>query len=433
MLTTPSQKQHISLSDYNYKKDIDYRIWLSERSALTIDLLREAVYGPLKTSVQELADALELSPETLFNPLQELADGKILKVDGNKVEIDKEHRKYFERRIEIFEENFKPGIPFIRDLLSRVPISAIPTWYSLPRMTSSIFDSIVERYLQTPRIFEQYLMEDALEDPIQIKIWEAVMSAPKLLVPAKWIQKEFSISPEEFQEAMLNLEFRFFCCVSYQKNGDRWEEVVTPFAEWRALQRHLLESLEKPSSIETIKSEQEDPFSYINQLAKLLELLKNGANSVSDPKLLDKLIDLHFIAQEHDLFTITDEGSDWLSMTPGDKATTLYRHHSSRTESDREYRMVEKALQRVMNFGWTTLSSFLNNIVEPIGNAQAIELKCVSRGEWAYELPQLNTEQKDVVERIICNSLKEAGIVICGENNGERCFTVSPFGKMLLA
>jgi hypothetical protein len=300
-------------------------------------------------------------------------------------------------------------------------------------MTSSIFDSLVEKYLHTPKVFEQYLLEQPPEDEIQSQIWEQLLASPTLCIEARTLQKQLDLTPAQFHETMLHLEFRFLCCVSYRQNGDIWEEVVTPFAEWHDYQRHLTDSLGVPLEEDKISIDLDDPLAQIEKLSALLKQVQGGANSISDPSALERLLQIEFLAEEGGSFTVTVKGKEWLEMTPFDKAVTLYRHPLRRLISDKELRMTEKALQRVMDHGWVPFSSFFNNIVEPLGDVDPVVLKCMSRGRWGYELPQLGDEQRAMVEEIVCERLAEAGITATGVFEGEPCFKITPFGKMVLA
>ena len=131
-------------------------------------------------------------------------------------------RKYFESQILKFEEDFYPGIEYLQGLLRKVPIQILPTWYSIPRTSNNIFDSLIEKYLITPHTYERYLSELTFSDEILTDIVRSVHQAPEYKVRADEIIKKHHLSHEQFEEHLLLLEFHFACCLRYEK---KWRGV----------------------------------------------------------------------------------------------------------------------------------------------------------------------------------------------------------------
>src|SRR5690606_655670 len=89
-----------------------------------------------------------------------------LSIEGDTIFVDKDKRKYFEIQISRFDEDFVPGMEFVQGLLKKVPIQVLPLWYATPRTSNNIFESIIEKYLLTPQIYQRYLSELSLGDPL---------------------------------------------------------------------------------------------------------------------------------------------------------------------------------------------------------------------------------------------------------------------------
>ena len=122
---------------------------------------------------------------------------------------------------------------FLQSLLSKVPIHVLPMWYAISRTSDSIIGSIIEKYLGTPKIYEKYLQEINFDDPILKKISKDVFSAPNFTIEASQLRKKHRLSHENFEKYMLLLEYHLVCCLSYQPVKGGWQEVVTPFHEWK--------------------------------------------------------------------------------------------------------------------------------------------------------------------------------------------------------
>ncbi len=67
--------------------------------------------------------------------------------------VDKDVRKYFEAKVEKFDEDFQPNLDFLQSILNKVSIHTLPLWYPIPRSTDNIFASIIETYFSTPKIY----------------------------------------------------------------------------------------------------------------------------------------------------------------------------------------------------------------------------------------------------------------------------------------
>ena len=228
-----SRKNKITLSDYNYRQDIENRLFMADLSILEVDVLRGIMNGSLKTTLASLTDNLNITQKSLKPILEKLATSRLFKVQGDTIVVDKEMRKYYESQIIKFDDDFHPDLEYVQGLLNKVPIHALPLWFAIPRSSDNIFQSIMQKFLITPKTYERYLQDLNFEDPILIAIIKEIFSSPDYKVNSSTLIEKFNLSREQFEEYMLFLEFNLVSCISYSKTKDLWEEVVTPFHEWR--------------------------------------------------------------------------------------------------------------------------------------------------------------------------------------------------------
>ena len=144
---TSLQKNKVNLSDYNYLQDIESRLHLCDFSSLDLTVLEEILFSPLKISIKKISRALSRSEEEILPVLKRFSISGLLQLQEDTILVDKERRKYFEFQITRFEESFRPDMEFLQEMLRQVPIHILPAWYSIPRSSDNIFDSIVEKYL----------------------------------------------------------------------------------------------------------------------------------------------------------------------------------------------------------------------------------------------------------------------------------------------
>ncbi len=213
-----TKKNKISLSDYNYRRDIENRLLMASFSTLDLAVLEEILFSPLQLPISKIAQALDESQKTLRPILEKLSQTGLLSLQGDIITVDKEMRKYFEVEAAKFDSDFKPDMDFLQHLLKKVPIHVLPTWYAIPRTSNNIFDSLMEKYFATPYLFQRYLHEVNLADATLTAIAHDVMRAPDFRIPAKDLMHKYDLSRTEFEEAMLLLEFHFICCLTFERS-----------------------------------------------------------------------------------------------------------------------------------------------------------------------------------------------------------------------
>lgn len=459
-----TRKNKISLSDYDCPSDLKNRLIMAEFTTLDLLVLEEILYSALKISVRKLAKSLEVDEHKVLPILEKFSKSGLLTVQGDEITVDKEMRKYYESQVLKFDQEFTPGMEFLQGLLRKVPIQVLPTWYSIPRTSNNIFDSLVEKYLLTPQIFQRYLMEFQLGDSVLSGMAKAVYSSPDFKVFGSELMEKFGLSREQFEENMLYLEFNFICCLNYEKIEDEWKEVVTPFAEWRDylcfLRDTEVSSLPSNAKIEPTSG---TDFTYIENLSTLLSCMKQQPTPCNETGKLDKkatqavlskcpgiqadeLDDLIAKLRLLKLADIVDKrlyaletANDWLDMSIENRAIFIYRHPLNRLSSenipsqlcnDRTIREAEKSIARVIGKGWVYFDEFIKGVIVPLSENSLIMLKKTGK-TWKYTVPEYTEEEKLLIKATLFNWLPEVGVVNTGIHDGRECFCVTRFGDSI--
>ena len=462
MLETSSfRKTKITLSDYNYKKDIENRLLMAQFSSLDVAVLEEVLFSSLVISVEKIAKNIGESEESILFSIKKFAQAGLLKSENNNFIVDKEMRKYFESQALKFDPDFKPDMEFLQGLLRKVPIHVLPSWYSIPRLSNNIFNSILEKYLVTPLTFQRYLMEVNFSDPTLSAIAQDVFRSPNLQIPSKDLIEKYGLTAEQFEEHMLHLEFNFICCIGYQKVGDEFKEVVSPFHEWREYLSFLKNTESKPiADISKVHRLRPADYSFIQDMTAILEAIKKEKvllNSQGYATLLslceelkeddlpylnqviNKLCILKFAESSNGELKFLEYASEWLGMRLESKAIFLYRHSLNRICThelpqdicnEKLIREAEKSIQRALHSGWVLFDDFVKGVMVPLNERTAIVLKKTGKS-WRYTLPEYTPEETLLIKATVLGWLFEIGIIAIGTYEEKDCFCVTPFGQSL--
>lgn len=442
-----ARKNKVCLEDYNFRHEIENRLLMARFSPLDLEVLEEILYSSIKVCVSKLAKTLDLGSEEIQTILGTLSKTGLFTFEGDLICIDKDMRKYFEMQLLKFDPDFKPGMEFLQSLLKRVPISILPGWYSIPRTSNNIFDSIVEKYLLTPQIFNRYLSELSFTNPLLNQVMNDVYNAPDFTLQADSTIEKYGISHEQFEEIVLELEFHFVCCLSYRKIKGRWQEVVTPFHEWKEY-LSFLQQTEVPgiSPVSQVKRKRPHYFSFIEDMTLLLTLAKKQPLSLEDPVLAEKL-QMHgptlteyleaLVAQLRLLkcadlvkgrLCLQEEAAAWLKMQNEERALLLYRHPLN--HEDKRVREAEKCILRVLDKGWVDYEAFERSLIVHLGPESAISLQKLGK-MWKYTVPTYSADELALIKNTLFTWLFEIGITAIGEHQDKECFCVTPFGQTL--
>jgi hypothetical protein len=455
-----AKKNKIVLADYNYRRDIDNRLLMSQFSTLDFAVLEEILFSPIKIPIRKLAKNIDESEENVQLVLQKFQQTGLLVFEGDSVVVDKEMRKYYESEVHKFDPDFKPDMDFLQSLLKKVPIHVLPTWYAIPRTSNNIFDSLVERYLASPQIFQRYLMELNMGDPVLTAIVNDVYRAPDFCLTAADICAKYALTHEQFEESMLTLEFNFVCCLRYRKKGDEWKEVVTPFHEWLEYLAFLRNTTSKQvPDVSKIKRHRPHDYSFVQDMASVLNVAKKQSVSLNAKgyaalaakceeleentsyleQVIRKLRLIKLIDITDDKLNVLPESHEWLDMRLENRALYLYRHPCNRICSadlpsalvnERALREAEKSISRVLYSGWVLFDDFVKGVLAHINDHASVVLKKIGKN-WRYTLPEYNSEEKSLLKAIVFEWLMEAGVTATGTYEGQDCFCVTAFGQSL--
>ncbi|MDP1836356.1 MAG: hypothetical protein Q8K75_10585 [Chlamydiales bacterium] len=469
MLVTPGRKNKVVLADYSYRRDIENRLMLAQLSVFDVDVLSEVLNSSLTFPISDIVETLEAPLTKIVESLDKLVTAKLLQHDGRTVRVDKELRKYYEYQIEKFEEDFAPDLEYILRGLKRIPIQVLPNWYSIPKTTDDIFVSIIEKHLQTPKVYRRHLLDISFDDPIPLAIMEEVYSAEDFKVRSKTLRDKYALTREQFEEYMLLLEFNFVCYLTYTKVDDMWKEVVTPMHEWREFLRFRRDTV--PTSIpegEVDRFHRNADFAFVQDLVALVRILEqqplpvevNGTGLSLPPKaltswlpalpagdansyassLVNRALHLGLAEVKDKRLSFAVAAKEWLRKQPQDQAMAVYRAPIRLEDyptikpnmfTEKNLRETEKSLKRVANMGWVNFDDFLRGMSEPLGDGEAISLRQKGR-RWSYAIPAYSADDKIFIKELIFKRLFEVGMVTIGQHNGKPCFAVTAFGRIAL-
>jgi hypothetical protein len=462
-----SIKNKVTLSDYQYRKDIDNRLLISALSVSEIEVMREVLDGPLKYSVTQLASNLNVSKEKLSIILENLSKSRLFVLQGDFISVDKERRRYFEIQIQKFDDDFIPNMDFLQGLLNNVPIHVLPTWYDLPSSSNHIFKGIVENYLLTPKTYERYLKRLQFKESKLNQIATDVLTAPGYSIRSKELMEKYSLTLGQFEECIMLLEYSLVCSQSFRQLGNGWEGVVMPFQEWQEYASTQKKTLPKAiKDVASIKRQHSDDFAFGKDLANLLRALSQPglnipyetyANSIV--KLLEKssilgsvfsrdyveklvkiLLELGLVAVEKNKLMVTQEATAWLKKPVQEHSASVYRlsvilagskNNPFSPYGDRDIREIERGLKRVARLGWIYLEDFIAGLTATVGNQMQVQLQ--ARGKrWRYVLPNYSEADRTFIKRVVLEVFFEGGIIAVGTHEGRPCFCVTAFGRSFI-
>ncbi len=468
------KKNKISLEDYDFRQDIENRLLMGQFTSVDLEVLEEILYSSITIPIRKLAKNLSLEENELLPILNKLGKSGLFAFDDETITVDKELRKYFETQIMKFDPDFKPGMEYLQSLLRKVPIHVLPIWYSIPRTSNNIFESLVEKYLLTPQIFQRYLLDLNFPNPTLHAIVKDVYNAPDFAVFAKDLVDKYGLSKEQFEEYLLYLEFNFVCCLGYRKIDDDWREIVSPFQEWHEylmfLKTTQAPSILTPAQVQRVRPQD---LSFIQDISTVLAMAKKQpvplatekegmlqlepvAFSIlasklegfkeNDPdlplyidRLISKLRTLKLADIVDNRLYALEAANDWLDMRPENRAIFLYRHPLNKLDNtkipsqlctDRNIKEAEKSIQRVLNLGWVYLDDFIRGTIVPLGEDSLVMLKRQGK-TWKYCLPSYSEEEVALIRSVIFDWLFEIGITATGMHEGKECFMVTSFGQSL--
>ena len=461
-LLKATKKTKLSLTDYDFQEDIKNRLLLKRLNKDSLLVLEEILCNTPKFPVESLAEDLELPVDTLYKIIDSLVPLNLFQFDGRFLTVDKDKRKYFEAQITRFEDDFKPDLDFFQNLLKSLPIEVLPNWYHVPRTSNNIFQSIIEKHLFTPQVYQRYFIEFSSGNDIISQIISKLFNSPKLKLYVKPLLKEFDLSPEEFEEIVLHLEFNILAFVSFEQE----HEILTPLYEWQQYQLFLKDSTPL-SATDEVQALRKYEYAFIQDMSDLinlaattpLELFYNreketwapttptqtliethlGAPKKYIAKLIDKLLILGLAIIEKELLIPTKAAQEWQEIPITQRAHITFKHPHNFLSTQKSYPLatqrviieIQKSLSLVKTLSWVLFDDFLKGSLIPLSEDRQVSLKKTGRN-WAYALPQYTKEERDFIEYIVCDWLFESGVTQIGKVDGQTAFKLTSLGKSIV-
>lgn len=455
---TVVKKSKINLSDYDYKKDIESKSFLASLSSLEIQILEELLYSSINTCTINICNDLNISEACLEPILKKFQNIEFCSISGKNITIDKKMRKYFEIEYARFDDDFKPDLIFINNLLQKIPIHVQPIWYSLPKTSNNIFESIIERYFNYPQNFQRHLEVMSNDNPIFQDIIENLYSNTQEICSVD-LQEKYNLTQESYLETLLTLEFNFICFQKYKKTDSGYREVLVPFYEYQKYLNYIKDcSVPSITNTQNIAKQRDIEFAFIKDLTDLLELAKKSLDIQTIKKELNKLlktqkIDIYenyitkvfekalqvqFISENSGLIILTQQGQKWLDFDLENKSLHLLYHplntlkesFSEYLNSEKNIKDTEKSIQKILKSGWVFFEDFIDKCTCAISNKHQIKIQNVGK-TFKYVFPQYNEEEILFIKTVILEHLFEIGIVETGFLDKKPCFCVTQFGKNL--
>ncbi|MEX0962154.1 MAG: hypothetical protein WDZ28_04795 [Simkaniaceae bacterium] len=467
------RKNKIRLADYDYKSDIQNRLLLSQLSPIDVEILEEILYSPLAFPIKRLLTNLDYPIETVQKTLELLAPTQLFELDGEIILVNKERRKYFETQIIHFEDGFEPDMDFLQVLMKKVPIHILPTWYHIPRTSNNIFESIIEKYLITPQAFQRYLLELNMGDEVLNSMTADLLQSPELYLSTQKIRDKYHLSKEELEEYTLLLEFNFIGCKSYRSLDHSFEEIITPFREWREYLEFLRESTPPSlSTAQSVKRYRPSDFSFIEDMTELVKLNKKAPLSLQPTpfgllpedknleefrfmiasfdtdqdflsytaKLIEKMVLLSLVSIDDSMMTPQEESNFWLTLTTEKQALLSYKNHyvalitdtegTAKLFNERNLHQLEKNFRKISESGWIQFDDFMKGVTIALSEESKVELRKVGR-RWQYTLPSYTEDEKMLIQTVVLDWLFQAGLIALGSFEKKTCFCITELGKKI--
>jgi len=446
--TVLSKKNKIFLADFQYKKEIENRLFMASLTPFEVTVLQEIIHSSIKIPISDLCDTLSC-PEYLLLPVfEKFCKIGLLTRQKDSLYVDKVLRKYFEFHIQKFDNDFVADIEFFLGILSMLPISILPIWYGIPRSSDNIFQSLIEKYFLTPKIYQKYLDDLVFDEEHLTAIKDDLFLSPDLALEIPHIREKYSLSKEKLKESLLILELHFVGAETFHRNKEDCKGILKPFLEFR---EYLFETRKSLQTIEDqcqIKTQYEDDFGFLFAFQDFLKELNDDTfvyeETDSHKAFVNQAWVLGFVQEPTGPPKVKQNPKAFLDMSLQNRAALIYRYaaadyaynvfadHRPTIECvERSIREIENGLRKVIGKGWIFFDDFFNNFNGHIGDSDPVILKKVGK-TWSYVAPVYTPCEAFFIEQMIFKTLFRAGITATGRYQGRLCFTVTNFGKKML-
>jgi hypothetical protein len=468
------QKHRIKLSDYDHESDVKNRLFFPTLNELELEILEEFSYLAMNFSIQTLIEGIECTIETLREILRKFSNANLINFKDDLVIISKSQKRLIEERVATYEPDFKYNLEYLQTLLRKVPIDIQPLWYQLPRTSDNIFNSIIEKYLVTPTLYQRHLGEIKSLNPIYRNIIDLVFANEMLRVPLCELQSVLSIEDEEFEKHIIFLEFCFILFKTSRITEGKCSQYLEPLHEYKEFLLTQKNYAVKSSIEKKITPYRPSEFSFIEDMTDLAHLAKHhelvfelheqgntynlsegsyklcfeNLKQMQDcensreylKQVLTKLESLDLIKIENKQIVVGQVANEWMELELMNRSHVTFKHPYNQVicqglypklYSERLIHDIENAVAKTEPMTWVNLDEFISQSMISIDKNARLQLKKVG-SQYKYLFPEYTQEQKEFIRAIIENFLFESSIVELAYCEEATYFKVTSFGRFVL-
>lgn len=296
----------------------------------------------------------------------------------------------------------------------------VPNWFSIHRILTSFQDAIVEKYLETPLLFQRFTQEIAFDDPHAKNLLNLLFKREDFEISIDEIIHQFSATREEIERSILCLEFALVA--GWLPATDTLPSRLSLVKEVKDLHYNLKKRLPQPSQLTpekiSLNLEQRiehllgllsnqcldrDALSSKGTIQEWVEIHRSGLSAESLTEDLDLLVALGFV-KEAPAFVVTKPGFDWLAKSTAARKMELYLRHrplyAASHLSDRALKQIERSIFEKQPEVWLDKNELAKSLLWTSGEDGGIHLVTKGR-KWHYQLPTHPDETLKLLVQII--------------------------------
>jgi len=460
------KKEKIELGEYDFPQDLAARLYLSQLSPFEVEVIEELNLRPLQLSITEFSSEIDKSIDRIFPIFQDLQKLNLLKMSGDLVLLNKEMRKYFEHSLELFDQDFTPDLLFVYQNFRKIPIHCLSTWYALPKNSNNLFQSLLDKYLLTPSLYEKYLQEVQLEGETMEKIKETLLGSENLQLSVDEIQKRFHLTKESLEKTLILLEFFLVGVTYFVRQGDGYERIFSMLHEYRTYQKECQQRALSSIAAKKISCTLSAPFGFIEDLDLLLiqakrhkvELIEDQLppsflailakkSTLIDPKslqehfahIVQRGLQLGLLVRRDNMLVVSVyEANKWHALSLEERSIYLLYHPKNRFFTyDGEVHLLEekhlkdaqKAICQAIPLGFVELEKLLDVTSISLGSQKGVHLKR-SGVRYRYQSPQYSMDERKLLRATYLETFFESGFIEKGiSEQGAICIRTTSFGN----
>ncbi|MEC8306301.1 MAG: hypothetical protein VXZ72_00375 [Chlamydiota bacterium] len=405
-------------------RSIDFRMVVEGISFQEVLILDELLFHPNGISFKDLEKELGVNFDDIKSLCKRLVPLGILTMHEESLLIERHAVKWISLFLSKFDDDIDLSVFHIESLLKQLPVDVLFSWYSIPRSSENIFQSIIERWLLTPHDFRRHLRKQAIDDPLCGAVID-MLNAHDVHegIYLDEVKEKLGIPSVELHSKIIYLEYHFICALKYRRREGKWRGCIVFLKEWREYISFYQKVLEGNKTLEVT------PHSSV----RLITQLKKHFLKLSDSSLLpcsfssNRSLDLNHLIKVNNHSDLAHSlGQTWDSLSQKDQeswALALLQDRepliSTRMMGTTQQLVsaVYSRLSTILGDEWVAFDRVASNLSIPFNVKLNTILKKEGQG-WRYIPPQYEEEHLAVLEQIICSWLFHLEIVDLGSYGG---------------